>query len=230
MTMAFRTVKQALEDLLVANAGTGFKVVGHQRAITNIEQYQDGDTSGDGNRTLQVFSAAGDFPKNRAAGMSGPVTHEMTYRIELFVSRGTEGNLAALDAATDPTSRAAAAATFTSAARLVDNSFDEFVDLVYQILMDPQNRNLGLPWSGNTIISDRWLSGWTKDSVVGDGEIVGITGLMTLNLTVVEDINGDAIATPMTEGIDMSVSVNTDPTIGKTDETAPVAGNILAKA
>jgi hypothetical protein len=167
--MIFRTVKTALEDLLIADGATnGYQVLGYQREVKNVEEILDTK------RTAQVFYASGSFPKN-AGSINGPVEHEITFRVELYVAKKSEGDLTALDnPSSDDARRAAALDTFQHASKLADESMDELIDHVYTIIMDTRNRDFGqtLP---EGIVADRWINSVQKDSPIGDGEYAGLT-------------------------------------------------------
>ena len=220
--MIFRQVKTALQTMLADGASAGgYQVIGYQREIRNAEEILDG------NRTVQVFYASGTFPKNKGS-LSGPVMHEISFRVELYVSKRAEGDLATLNnPGSDDAARAAALAGFTHAAQLADESMDELIDRVYTLIMNVENLDFGrtLP---EGIIADRWISNIQKDSPIGDGEFAGLTALVSLTCAVSEDLQGSE-GLEMTEGVDTEYSINKDRNLQPIDESTPIAGQVLAK-
>ena len=224
MTMNFIAVKEALRALLDADGVTnGYRVLGYQRQITNIEQVLDG------NRTVQVFYESGDFDRGKGS-RSGPVDHEMTFRIELYNSEAAKIDLAALEGAVDDEARAAAISTLELASKLVDDSLDEFMNHVYNVLMDTRNDNLQItePPTGTIRLANTWVHSMRKDSPMGDGKHSGLTGLITFKCDVIEDLLGET-GLPFDQGLDESYSINTDPELTENDEATPIAGQILAE-
>jgi hypothetical protein len=224
MTMNFRSIKTALQALLDADGViNGYRVIGFQRQISNIEEVLDN------NKLVQVFYSAGNFDKGNGS-RQGPVDHEMTFLVELYLSKASEGDKTALDSATTDVQRAAAIATFKEAAELADEEMDEFIDYVWNTLMDARNQNLGLPEPpepGATIrVANTWAGNIQKDNVVGDGEYSGLTARITFKCNVIEDLNGDT-GLPFDEGLDQEYSVNTDPDVEPVDEATPIAGQYL---
>ena len=226
MTMDFVPVSVALAAMLNSQAGGSFRTLDYQRQITNIEQVLDGQ------RSVQVFYDSGDFDKRKGSRM-GPCNHEMTFRIELYLSKASEIDLAAFEAAVDAAGRAAAISGRELASQLVNLEADQFMSDVYQILMDTRNDNLELdfPWgtpAGSILLANTWVSNMRKDSPIGNGEYSGLTGVVTFQCDVREGLLGE---TPleMTEGIDDSISVNADPELTSDDEATPIAGGLYQK-
>jgi hypothetical protein len=182
--MQFRLTKKDLVRIL-GNAAKGrFRVVDHQ-----VQVIDSTEILGD-KRRVQVFYGEGDFPKGKA-GLTGPTQHEATYRIELGVSAATEVNLAVLNDAdaTEP-QRAAALKCFKSSSKLADDSLDELFEIVYQILMDGRNIDVGSE-GPPFVVSDRWIEGFSKDNPVPQGEFVELTGSVRFSCQLVEQVPGD---------------------------------------
>lgn len=182
--MQFRITKKNLVTIL-GNAARGrFRVVDHQ-----VQVIDSTEILGD-NRRVQVFYGEGDFSKSKA-GQTGPVQHEPTYRIELGVSAATEVNLAVLNSETSTAAqRSAALSAFKSSAKLADDSIDELFEIVYQILMDGRNVDLGEE-GPPYVISNRWVESFRKDSPVPQGEYVELTGSIQFSCQMIEAITGD---------------------------------------
>lgn len=187
--MNFRTIKEALVRLLGDNAGGNFRVIGYQ------EQAQSATETLVVDRSVQVFTQRGTFPKE-AGSINGPTEHEITYALDLMVSAAAEGDLSALDnPAATPAELQAAIATFREGAGRADFYFDEFVDLLYQIIMDARNQDLGLPLpppdDALTRIADRWVPNWEKNAPQPRGEYVILTGSLSVTCSIDEPVLGD---------------------------------------
>lgn len=181
--MLFRKVKQSITNNVLGPAEDGrFQTIGFQR------QTNDAEDSLDNLRHVQVFWSSSDFPK-RGSGLQGPYKNEASYKIELSAAKAVEIDLEILndDLATDA-ERATALASFQEAADLVDESFDELVDIIYQIIMDARNIDLGMP---KGVVAERWLSQARKDDPIPSGELAMLTGSMVLTCSISEEAPGD---------------------------------------
>jgi hypothetical protein len=181
--MNFRKIKLSITGNVLGPAEGGrYRTIGYQKQNTDVE-----DVLGK-NRTVQVFFSSSDFPKN-ASGLQGPFKHEISYRIELAVAEDSAVNLAALkdENATDA-DREKAWKSFIEAGDAADDSFDELAEIVFQVLMDARNIDLGLPVGD---VSDRWVGQIRKDEPEPTGEFVMLTGAMMLTCSTSEAANGD---------------------------------------
>lgn len=181
--MNFRKIKKSITEKVLGPAEGGrYRTIGYQKQNTDVE-----DVLGK-NRTVQVFFSSGDFPKN-ASGLQGPFKHEPSYRIELAIAEDSAVNLAALkdENATDA-DREKAWKSFVEAGDSADESFDELVEIVFQVLMDARNIDLGLPVGD---VADRWVGQIRKDEPEPTGEYVMLTGAMMLTCSTSEEANGD---------------------------------------
>ena len=139
MTMQFRTVKAAVVNILGLAAAGRFRVVGYKPRAMAAEE------ANDSLRTVQVFYSDGRFPKS-GGGSLGPVLHDVTLKIDLAVACAAKGNLSVLEnPAATAVQLAAALDTFQESADLADSTMDTLIDVVYQILMDGENLDLGMP-------------------------------------------------------------------------------------
>jgi hypothetical protein len=115
--------------------------------------------------------------------------HNITMAIDLTVSKAAEGDLSTItNPASTPAQVAAALAVFQEASALADDSLDELIEIVYQIIMDGRNVDLQLP-SGT--ISNRWIDQVRKDDPIPRGEYVILTGSMQLTCGASEAVPGD---------------------------------------
>lgn len=181
--MNFRVIKDSIIDNVLGPNSTGkFIVVGFQRQNKNAVETLD--TS----RTVQVFYFSSDFPKNKGR-LNGPTQNNITFKVELTASSAAKGDLSVVNnPASTPAQIAVALADFQEASYLADNSFDELVDEVYQILMSGLYLDLGLD---KGIASDRWIGNVQKDHPEPRGGYVTITGSMNLTCNTAEQVPGD---------------------------------------
>ena len=181
--MNFRVIKQSLIDNVLGPAEAGrFQTVGFQRQAKSAEEVK-GIL-----RTVQVYYSSGDFPKSSGRN-SGTTQHGVIYRVDLTVSEPAKGDVAAINnSASSPAEKAAALLAFQEGSNLTDSSLDELADIVYQILMDARNIDMGLD---KGVVASRWVGGIQKDQPVPQGNLVVLTGSMPLSLKTPEIITGD---------------------------------------
>ena len=181
--MNFRKIKISITGNVLGPAEAGrYRTIGYQKQNTDIE-----DVLGK-NRTVQVFFSSSDFPKN-ASALQGPFKHEMSYRIELAVAEDSAVNLAALkDVEATDADREKAWKSFVEAGDAADESFDELAEIVFQVIMDARNIDLGLPVGD---AADRWVGQIRKDEPEPTGEYVMLTGAMMLTCSTSEEAKGD---------------------------------------
>lgn len=199
MTMNFQLLKASVVTLLGDNAAGEFRVVGYQKqAISGVETL-------DNSRLVKVFYASGDYPKS-GGSLNGPFSHDMTFGLEMTVSKACEGDLAAL---VNPSSTAlqyqTALADLKTGEDLVDDALDELHELIFQILMDARNQDLGLE---PVRVANRWVTGYQKSEPLSNGEVVTITGTMPLTARMPETVSGDTGTTGTT--IDMGLDHDAD--------------------
>lgn len=179
--MNFRTIKTALVVLL-ENKSTGlFNIVDHQK------QRKTAESSSEFLGSVTVFYLSGDFPKT-SAGIASKTQHEATYRLELTVTSESQVDLSILNNPNaSATELAAALANLQEAGSKADDIFDELVENIYQIIMDPVNVDLGL---AKGILSNRWIEQVQKDQPEPRGALVILTGSMFLKLRTEETFIG----------------------------------------
>ena len=179
--MNFRNIKASIVEILAAGANNCFVVVGHQRQGTSAEEQ-----TGFG-RTVQVFWSASDFPKS-SGSIGGDRNNDATYRLELTVAAPAQGDVRTL---TNPNASAAVKAmallALNEGSAVADDSLDELVELVYQILSDATNKDMG---QAEGVVSNPWVNPAQKDDPLFEGELVVLTASMFLTLRTVETITG----------------------------------------
>lgn len=183
--MNFRLIKDSITDNVLGPAEAGrFRTIGYQKQTADVE-----DVLGD-KRTVQVFYSSSDLPKN-ASGLQGPFKHEISYRIELAVAQDASVDLAVLnDEGSTDAERATALLGVQESGDKADASFDELVDIVFQIIMDASDPNLELGLAVG-VATDRWVGQIRKDDPEPTGEFVLLTGTMMLTCSTSEEAPGD---------------------------------------
>jgi len=196
--MMFRTVRDALVEVLGDNAESRFRVIGYQR------QSKSSDEVLENNRLVQVYFSDGSFPKS-SGRMRGPKTHDVTFEIDMAASAAAVGDLTVLDSTTATAiQKAAALASVREAAEVADTQIDVLIDAIYQILMDARNEKLGLDVGD---IASRWIDGIQKDTIISHGDLVVKTANMKYTCRVQEVVLGAIGNEPETVTIDTSVTV-----------------------
>lgn len=197
MTMQFRTLAARIKTLLGSVAAGQYRVIGYQT------RSQGADEVIDNSRLVQVYYSSGDLPRS-AGSMTSPAIHDITFGIEITVSKAAEGDLATID---DPSSTAlqlqTAIAGIKTAEDLANDSWNEVADLIWNTLMDARNKDLGM--TANTVGS-RWVLGLQKKEPVKEGDLVLISGFLNLSARVEEVADGET-PTKITQ-IDTCVELN----------------------
>jgi hypothetical protein len=197
--MNFITIKNSLISLLGAAEAGRYRTIGFQ------QQGQSAIENLDNDRSVQVFYSSGLFPKS-GGSRRGATRHNITYRVEMTVSKATEGDVSVLEnPSSTPAQRATALAAFQDAAALADSSLDDLIDIVYQIIMDARNRDVGL----STPVADTWINQIQKDNPLPRGEYVVLTGSMDFTCAINEDVLGDP-GTQAGNIIDVEMELDTD--------------------
>lgn len=182
--MAFENVRNALVSILGAAAAGRFETVGYQR------QGVAASTQRGTNRSVAVYYQRGNFPKHKGA-IIGETHHDATFTIELAVSASAKGS------ANTPGS-------VTMAEYHADQDLDALINIVYQILMDQGNYDVGLAVG---TVADRWVDDIQKDGISQRGELPYLTGRMTYTIAMRETVVGttypaDATAYKVTIDLD----------------------------
>jgi len=196
--MLFRTVKNAIVQILGDGAESRFQVVGYQRQSKSTDELLGND------RMVQVYYSDGDFLK-LSGRQRGPKSHDMTFQIDMSASAPAEGDLSVLDSTTATSiQKAAAIAAIKEAAEKADTQIDELMDAVYQILMDARNNGLGLE-KGD--ISKPWIDRIQKDTIIERGDLVLKTANMKYTCRGQESVPGATGNEPGTVIFNSSVPV-----------------------
>lgn len=194
--MQAKTIKNALDALLAKNANGAYQVQGTRDRSTDALSIKDLPQ-------VSTHYESGEFP--RAGGSySGPFRHDITFKIDLLVACEASVDLAVMDnpeARSEALAQALAAAS-TATAR-ADERFDSLAATLWDILMRPQNADLGLDDEPN-----RWVTGIVKNDPAQKGSLVLLSGTITLTASAWETPAGE---TPVTgKGIDGKVFLSGD--------------------
>ena len=180
--MKFRIIKKALNDLLGTAAAGRFHVVGYERQGVDARQIMNND------RIIQVFYSQGAFKKS-GGGLTGPKQHDIDFGIGLFVSAPARVDLSVInrEGATQGQIEGALAA-MQEGSYVADELFDELAEMVWNILTDGRNRDLGLKIG---TVANNWVESIHKEGPVPRGALVVLTGEIHFTLSASEDVTGD---------------------------------------
>lgn len=197
--MNFRVINQAIINLLGASAAGRYRVVGYEG------QGKDAREVKGNRREVQSYFQQGDFSKSRGR-TRGAAQHEMTFTIGLTVSAAARCNLAIINQQTPPPTKdqiAGALAALSDAAYQADLLMDELSEIVYQILRDARNFDLGLPVG---TVSEPWIDALRKDPPQPVGELVTLTGTLQFSCSTSEEVLGD-VGVLATDGISIGLDL-----------------------
>jgi hypothetical protein len=205
--MNFRTLKSAIISILATAEAGRYVTIGAQRQSTAATEITDNS------RTVQVYYDNGQF-RESAGRIIGSVTHAVTFNIDLKVSASASVDLAVLNAVgSTPAQRAAALTALQESSAKADEIFDELVEIVFQVLMDARNYDLG---QAKGVVADRWIPSIQKNEPLPQGELVVLTGSMPLMCRTVEHITGETPSAATTIDTTLIVDDDEDTKAGKT--------------
>ena len=141
--------------------------------------------------------------------------HDVTIRHQRTVAVEPEGDTQTItDEAATESEIIAALKAFQNSSFEADKSLDEFWAIVYQILMDANNANMGLLPPGDqphaNMVANRWVDDFQKDDPIEQGGAMILTGKAILTARVAESIIG-VEGVEATEGVSTSLGINEDP-------------------
>lgn len=207
--MMFRTVKNAIVQLLGDYAESRFRVVGYLRQSKSSDVIKNND------RLVQVYYADGNLPET--SRRTGYKTHNMNFKIDLSASAAASADLSILDnPSATSIQKAAALAMVQESADIADQKIDELIEYVFQILLDARNQNLNL---GVGEVTSRWIDTITKDTIISHGDLIVKTASINYKCRVQELVLGDIGTEPETVVYDATV------TVGETDGAGTLTEN-----
>ncbi len=156
-------------------------------------------------RTVQVFYEGGVFPKS-GGRQTGPTQHDCVFAIDLTASRPIEVDTATINSGSTA-QKIRALAAMQSAAGLAEESVNDLIDIIYNILMDGRNVDLRLPVG---TVANRWIERIEKKSISDQGEFVVAGASMKLGLRVSEEPPGDKGIPIESSGFDNTIDIDND--------------------
>ena len=194
--MNFRIVKKSIVDNVLAPSEAGrYVTVGHQRQRDSSDVINE-------RWQVTVYYNEGDFEKSSGAAI-GSVMHDISFTIQLAVAPAAKVDLSIFkDENSTAKQRETALRNANEAGVIADDEMDELIDIVYQILMDARNTDMGMPRDADhpkrRFVADRWVSQIRKGTPMPDGEYALLTASMRLTCRVEETITGEDLpATPV---------------------------------
>lgn len=199
--MNFRKVTKALIQLLGDSALGRFTVTGYEGQSKSASEVRGKK------RNVQILFTQGDFPKGSGRAY-GSTDHQMTFTLGFTVSAAATCNLAVINS--DPPAPApaitAALTAMQDAAEVAGNLMDELFELIYQILMDGRNVDLGLKIG---TVTDRWVTTLKKDNPIPMGALLVLTGEAHYTCRTCEAITGD-VGVVIAEGVGVKLDMPGD--------------------
>lgn len=187
--MNFRTLKQSIiDDVLVPAEQGRYVTAGYQKQRKSADEIN-------ANRQVTVYYSEGDIPKGSGQAY-GDVMHKIAFRVELAVATPAKVDLSVLhDENATEASKATALRQMLEAGPVADEAMDELIDIIFQVLMDKRNDQLGINPPDDRpnlkMVSDRWIDQIRKDTPVPEGEYLILTASMRLSCTVEENVPGE---------------------------------------
>ncbi len=190
--MQFEIAEQSVLDNVLGPAESDrFITIGGQRQRDSAEAVND-------KRKVMVVYDGGDFPES-AGAQYGPVRHDMSFDVLLIEATPAKADLSVLnDESASADCKATALRQMAEPSIEANRSMNEFIRIIWQILMDARNEQMGMVPPDDRpnlkLVSNRWISNISKGDPVPDGEFVILTASMKLTFTVSEDITGDDLS------------------------------------
>lgn len=187
--MNFRILKQSIIDNVLVPAEQGrYVTAGYQKQRKSADEINL-------NRQVTVYYSEGDFPKGSGQAY-GDVMHDPVFNVELATATPAKVDLSVLnDATASEASKATALRQMLEAGPVADEEMDELIDIIFQVLMDARNEQLGINPPDDRpdlkVVSNRWIDQIRKDTPVPEGEYLILTASMRLSCRIEETITGE---------------------------------------
>jgi hypothetical protein len=152
---------------------------------------------------VTVYYNNGDFPEGKSS-INGPYQNESTIRVDIVAAGAAEMDLEPLAKGGTPEEIATALAAKTDAEAVADAKLDETAAALFNTIMNPQNRKLGLDYDPG-----RWVTSYVKGKPQTVGVLVVLAGYFTISICTPE-YTADEVGTPATEGIHNSTGLTPD--------------------
>jgi hypothetical protein len=172
-------LKDAIIKLLEENANGRYNVVSPQNRKSDAESIFQ-------KPQVTVYYAEGSFDKSKSS-VNSPYHHDTSFNIHVHAAAKVKINLAVLNnPAATPEQLAEALNSAGNASMEVDAKIDALLSALYDIIMRPQNRNLGTDY-----ITNRWVSKIGKRNPEPIGAIVTGVATITLIAQCEEEVTGE---------------------------------------
>jgi len=172
-------LKKSIEELLDQHANGRYNVVTPQNRKSDAESIFQ-------KPQVTVYYAEGNFDKSKSS-VNSPYHHDPSFNIHILAGAKVKINLAVLNnPAAAPEQLAEALNSAGNASMEVDAKIDDLLSALYDIIMRPQNRNLGTDYNTN-----RWVSKISKRSPEPIGAIITGVATITLSAQCVEEVSGE---------------------------------------
>lgn len=187
--MNFRILKQSIiDDVLVPAEQGRYVTAGYQKQRRSADEIN-------ANRQVTVYYSEGDIPKG-AGQAYGDVNHDIAFRVELAVATPAKVDLSVLhDENATEADKATALRQMLEAGPVADEQMDELIDVIFQVLMDARNEQLGINPPDDRpnlkAVSNRWIDQIRKDTPVPEGEYLILAASMRLSCRIEETITGE---------------------------------------
>jgi hypothetical protein len=178
-------IKEALDALLSAGADGLYQVITLKSRIADAKAIFE-------QPIVTLRYTGGQFDKH-SSNVNSPYTHNATFAIDIITAAKATVNLEILNNpdATDA-ERSDALLTSSAATAIADGKAHNVIDRIFDLIMRPQNRKLGLTFDPN-----RWTDSVKIDAPVKQGGIVIIPASITLSCTCSEPVTYET-GTPAT--------------------------------
>ena len=187
--MNFRILKQSIIDnVLVPAEGTRYVTAGYQKQRKSAQEIN-------ANRQVTVYYSEGDMPKGPGEAY-GDVMHDVAFRVELAVATPAKVDLSVLnDVDATENAKATALLQMLEAGPLADEQMDDLIDIIFQVIMDARNEQLGITspddQPNKKAVANRWIDQIRKDTPVPEGQFLTLTASMRLTCRIEENITGE---------------------------------------
>jgi hypothetical protein len=172
MLAAF-AVKAALADLLEASAAGRYRVA---RSVKRLADAEDVLAL----PLITVYYDRGNFPEGKSS-IQGPYQHEADLRVDILTAAAAEMDLTLLTNGGTQEQITAALAAKTDAEVLAEAKADEIAGIVFDVIMRPENRKLGLGYD-----PARRITSYTRGKPHDTGAIVLLGAYFTVTVRVPE--------------------------------------------
>lgn len=209
--MVFRVIKKSIvENILGPAQRDYFRTIGYSLPELGAEEVLNNK------RVVSVYFAEGDFTRG---GLTRPL-HDMTFHLDMMVAADSKLDLAVLERdhpeEIQQQTYADALSEKQEAEGRADELLDELFNIIYQLIMDKRNQELGVDRLNPPLklgIANRRILKFEKGSPDPKGFLVMLGGQATLKCSANEKLVGAAILDKVIGGgaeFHIDIKVNED--------------------